>query len=345
MKDPFDFVLFCVAVNIEALRWDLSIGWGTEIGFSSSHAGLAAVCLSPLDLLVWLLSNGTNTISFFLLSPSRQSVIGIQTMSNQPRLRRRGSVYQSRIRAVIPPKLNTYFPRQGDTCEARWNEPQKMIDFLYLSGQIEGFSQLTLSKCTQLRWLPPGHTTFNHSVVVICWGAALVVLEMCCINSRWCCSNKLCRDWLHKIAGSSRARFMFRLLWLDLERWRFPFCLLSLLSRYRRRSHRLPVRHLPHPPPGLPHEEEGRGQLRPGREETLRRRLPEGPDQGVLCIEAGPAPPRPPRHQNDKNRKWLLERKKKKNAVSNSKPVQIRQETSWLRKNSIKESFCIEYCN
>lgn len=62
------------------------------------------------------------------------------------------------------------------------------------------------------------------------------------------------------------------------------------LSCYRRRSHRLPVRHLPHPPPGLPHEEEGRGQLRPGREETLRRRLPEGPDQGVLCIEAGPAP-------------------------------------------------------
>lgn len=61
-------------------------------------------------------------------------------------------------------------------------------------------------------------------------------------------------------------------------------------SCYCRRRDRLPVRHLPHPPPGVPHEEEGRGQLRPGREETLRRRLPEGPNQGVLCIKKQPHP-------------------------------------------------------
>lgn len=60
-------------------------------------------------------------------------------------------------------------------------------------------------------------------------------------------------------------------------------------SCYRRWRHWLPVCHLPHPPPGLPHEEEGRGQLRPGREETLRRSLSEGPNQGVLCIKR-PAP-------------------------------------------------------
>lgn len=30
MKDPFDLVLFCVAVNIESLRRDLSAGLGNQ---------------------------------------------------------------------------------------------------------------------------------------------------------------------------------------------------------------------------------------------------------------------------------------------------------------------------
>lgn len=53
------------------------LSWGTEIGFTSSHAGLLLVCLCSLDLFTRLLSNGTDTISVFLLSPSRQSGIGI----------------------------------------------------------------------------------------------------------------------------------------------------------------------------------------------------------------------------------------------------------------------------
>lgn len=66
------------------------------------------------------------------------------------------------------------------------------------------------------------------------------------------------------------------------------------LSCDRWRRYRLPLRHLPHPPPGLPHEEEGRGQLRPGREEALRRSLSEGPNQGVLRINNTPPPPPTP---------------------------------------------------
>lgn len=103
----------------------------------------------------------------------------------------------------------------------------------------------------------------------------------------------------------------------------FDFIPVSFLSLYRlschcRRRHRLPLRHLPHPPAGLPHEEEGRGQLRPGREETLRRRLPEGPHQGVLRVKTPslprPSPPHttlPPASVTSKQesacrRKWLV---------------------------------------
>lgn len=106
-------------------------------------------------------------------------------------------------------------------------------------------------------------------------------------------------------------------------------------SCYRRRRDRLPVRHLPHPPPGLPHEEEGRGQLWPGREETLWCGLSEGPNQGVLCINPGPPT------SDDKSRVTVAD-----TVRDDGTPVQTtRNEFKLIKENSIKESFCIEYCN
>lgn len=46
----------------------------------------------------------------------------------------------------------------------------------------------------------------------------------------------------------------------------------------------LPVCDLPHSPIGVPHEEEGWGQLWSGRAQTPKYSLSESPNQGVLCL-------------------------------------------------------------
>lgn len=57
-------------------------------------------------------------------------------------------------------------------------------------------------------------------------------------------------------------------------------------SSDRGRRRRPDVRRPPGPPPHLSHEEEGRGQLRPGEEAHLQ----EGPNHGDLRVDSSPSP-------------------------------------------------------